>query len=228
MKKTLLLILLLLSILIIAPVEASPKAIVSNGYAIMVGISHNGDHVNGDNTARLLVSILKDSGYRMKNIKLLTNRQATWENLLKAVDWLKSVEDENSTVIIMFACHGSATGVKLWDVMLPHRYIKEYLSTLKSQKQLVIIATCQSGGAVIEGIDGISLAQEHRIVISSCAEWTVDPCTHRYTRWAEAFLLRGIKERLADNNGDGKVSIQDAFEYAGSRMSDNYGHEFFL
>ena len=204
----------------------------ANKYAVIVGISHSkgGSNykVNGDNTARLLVSILKNAGWKMKNIKLLTNRQATNQAISDAIAWLKSIENENSTIVIMFACHGNATGVKLWDLVLSHKRIKNDLLNLKSKKQLVIIATCHSGGAVYEGSDGISLAQINRIVISSCAEETVDPCTHHYTRWAEAFLLRGIKESKADANKDGKVSIQEAFEYAGSRMSDLYGQEFYF
>ena len=216
----------------IGMVKAKPVNTSENKYAIIVGISHSEGsgsyHVNGDNTARLLASILKNDGWSMKNIELLTNRQATSQAVSDAIAWLKSVEDEDSTVVIMFACHGNASAVKLWDVLLSHECIKDYLSDLKSRKQLVIIATCHSGGAVYEGMDGISLAQTNRIVISSCSEGTVDPCTHRYTRWAEAFLLEGIKEGKADTNGDGKVSIQEAFKYAGSRMSDLYGEEFYF
>ena len=209
------------------------KESANSNYGVLIGISHSQAsggkvQVNGDNTARLMASILKNAGWDRKNIKLLTNRQATHQAVLDAVDWLKTIESEGSTIVVMFACHGASTGVRLWDMMLPHRYIKDYLSALKSQKQLVIIATCQSGGAVIEGFDGITLAEENRIVITSCSEGTVDPCTARYTRWAEAFLLQGIKEGKADANGDGRVSIQEAFKYAGSRMLDNYGQEFYL
>lgn len=205
----------------------------NNRYAVVVGISHSEAtggrvQVNGDNTARLMVSILRDAGWSRKNIKLLTNRQATKQAVLDNIDWLKSVEDEDSTVVVFFACHGNATGVKVWDAMLSHRAIRDYLSSLRSQKQLVVVATCQSGGAVEPGFDGITLGEPHRIVVASCGERVVDPCTHRYTRWAERFLLNGMKRGKADVNGDGLVSIQEAHEYGGGKMSDNYGQEFFL
>lgn len=230
MIKRILLILLLVSLLIPSIVHAQPPD--DNRYAVIVGISHsphNNTHVNGDRTAGLMVSILRKHGWARKNIQVLKNRQATMQKTVGALNWLLSVENENSTVVVMFACHGTPVGVNLWDAGLFHGQIKEYLSKLKSQKQLVIITTCHSGGAIVPGFDGVTLEAPNRVVVTSCSEKGVDPCTAHYTRWAEAFLLEGIKKAKADFNNDGRVSIQEAKMYAKlGMMSDGYGEDFFL
>jgi hypothetical protein len=211
-------------------------------YAILMGISHSPSgpqgrvKVNGDNQVRLMKRILQNAGWGNKNIKMKTNRQATFQNFLNMLNWLEDEEDADSTVVIMFACHGASTGVRLWDQMMPHRYIRDYLAHLKSQKQLIIISTCQSGGALVEGFDGITLCKPNRIVVTSCDERAVDPVTAKYTRWSEAFLYHALKECEADANCDGRVSIQEAAAYThlvspyfpGTRIDDQYGQEFYL
>ena len=91
--------------------------IMDNRYALLVGISHSPEtggkvQVNGDNTARLMVSILRKAGWSKKNIKLLTNRQATKQATIDNINWLKGVENEDSTVVIYFACHGDNKAVR--------------------------------------------------------------------------------------------------------------------
>jgi hypothetical protein len=209
-----------------------------NGYAVLVGISHSegtGEKVNGDNAVRLMKSILRDNGWQSKNIKMLTNRKATEANVLEAIAWLKSVETLESTVVFMIAAHGSYMSVRLWGSSFKHSVIRDELSGLKSKRQLVIINSCQSGGALVEGKDGVTLARPDRIVLSSCGEGSVDPVTQHLTRWAEVFLRLGLKEGQA---GD-RASIQRVYdwtvhEYSGGYwpvsglMADGYGEPFYL
>jgi len=197
----------------------------SNRYALLVGISHSPEtggkvQVNGDNTVRLMASILKDDGWSRKNMMILTNRQVKKQKVLEGISWLKEMDNEDATILFMNVTHGSACSVRWWDFRPSHRMLKEYLSGFQSKRQLVIIATCQSGGAVEPGFDGITLGEPNRIVVASCGEPGVDPCTHRYTRWAERFLIEGLREW--------RMSIQQAYQEYGGRMLDNYGQPFYL
>ncbi|GAG03905.1 unnamed protein product, partial [marine sediment metagenome] len=182
----------------------------------MVGVSKGstGIDANGNNTARLMSSVLRGSGWSKKEYKVLINKQATKQKVINKIKEIESQATKDDKVVIAFFCHGNKTGMRMQDAMLAHKELRNLTADLKSEHQLFIIAHCNSGGAVDEGIDGITLAELNRLVVTSCGELSVDPCTHRYTRWAEKFLKQALKEGQAYVDGEDGISIQDAVEFA--------------
>ena len=180
-----------------------------------------------------MLSVLRDAGFASKNIKVLTNKQATKQAFIDAIDWLKSVENAGSKIVVYIVCHGLAESICLYDTAVTHRWVRDLLS-FKSHKQLVILDSCHSGGAVEPAEDGVTWAAPYRLLMSSASIELSTYTTAKYTRWSEAFILDGIKRGLADANEDGKVSMEEAFDYAkhhalsGGLISDNYGSDFFL
>jgi len=173
---------------------------------------------------RLLKTVLREYGYSNQEITLLYGKKATWSNIEEAVSKVKDVDE----FVIAFFGHGSATHFCIRLMCLPHSYINDLLSDLKSQKQLVIIDTCGSAGAILPGKDGVSLNATNRIVLTSTVfEEETSIFTWHLTDWSRAVLQYGLLEGNADFNGDGRVSIQEAGSVKGL-ISDNYGEEFFL
>lgn len=229
MKKLLLIMgILLLALLPSIPISGAPNT-SSNKYAVIVGndSKQSGYPVYGSTCARLLQSILKDNAFMQRNIKMLLNSRATKQDIIDGLNWLRSVETPSSEVIVAFFGHGGSTGILLSDSVITHKEIKG-LAPIQSLKQLIIIDTCASGGAIIEGIDGITLSAPNRIVLTSVSgEVGTSTYSGHLTDWCRGVLLKGIKEGMADWNNDGKVSIQEAARFQGG-ISDNYGQEFFL
>lgn len=200
-----------------------------NKYAVIVSYDGKGDcRIWASTCARLLRDILKENGFSHKNIKFLSGSKSTKENTIDAISWLKDIERADSEVVVAFFGHGSATFVLACNPGLMHEEIRDLLADLDSQKQLVIIDTCGSAGAIIEGRDGITLNATNRIVLTSTVtENESSIFSWHLTNWSRAVLLRGLKEGNADFNGDGLVSIEEAASRKGG-ISDEYEGEFFL
>ena len=215
MKKVILFAICLL-LLIPMPVYASP-----NKYALIVSYDgHKESRIWASTCARLLRDVLVDNGYRQKDIIFLNNNKATKENVIEEINSL------SGEVVVAFFGHGGATGIGLHKSWLSHTELRNLLSNLDSEKQLIIIDTCGSGGAIIEGYDGVVLNKTNRIVLTSTVfENESSVFTGHLTDWSRAVFEWGFEN--ADFNGDGVVSVEEAGSVKGG-MSDGYEGEFFL
>jgi hypothetical protein len=228
MKKPISIAIVLVLLFMTLPTIALGQ-VPSEKYAVIVSYDNRGDcHVWASTCARLFRSILLDNGFIQKNITFLHSNKATKANVIEAIGWLDSVEDENTEVVIGFFGHGSATHIMLKGLAISHQEIRDLLLGLESQKQLIVIDTCGSAGAILPGRDGITLNATNRIVLTST--WSENESSifsWHLTNWCKAVLVWGMQEGNADFNGDGRVSVQEAGSIKG-RMSDGYGQEFFL
>jgi hypothetical protein len=216
------LFIIVILILLFIPIPAQAQ---SDKYAVILSYDSQGStKIWASSCARLLKDVLRDNGFAQKNIFIDT--RATQDDLLEAIDWLKTVEA--SEIVVGIFGHGGGTGIVLKDSWISHYELKGLLSGLESEKQLIIIDTCGSGGAIIGGMDGISLNATNRIVLTSTSfESESSVFSGHLTDWTRAVLAWGLKEGNADFNGDGKVSIEEAGSVKGL-ISDGYEGEFFL
>jgi len=197
----------------------------NNKYAIVFGFGGgqgrqpNTYDVGGDWDAKLMNRILKDAGFRTKNIYLRTESKVTMAEWFNAFDWLLSVEDENSTVVIFYSGHGGPNVLGSSDFGMPENTLASILSGLDSKKQAVLIHQC--------GADSLidALEAPNRIIITSESTGY-----RRGSIWGHYFLDRGLKQGKSDLNGDGKVSLEEDYYHFPQEctMSDNYPGEFFL
>lgn len=210
----------------------SNNPVINGKYAVVVANDQKYCHessVPASNCAKLLVSILKDRGFSQGNVKLLTNAQATLENVTDALNWMRSVETPDSECVIAFFGHGSFNAVLIYKYYIWHEQIRDLLPVV-SQKQLVIIDTCMAEGAILPGIDGITLCGPGRIVVTpKTGENGSEVAEGKYTSLVYWFFYQGIREGRADLDGDGQISIQEAGQYASwNAMCDQYEAPFFL
>jgi len=218
MKKV---ILILLVVLFFIPLSVSAQT--SRHAIIIANNSHGSCRIFATTCGRLMKDVLREHGWSSKEITLLFNSQATKENFEEEINRIKDVDE----VVVAFFGHGSYNYVMLHKQGIWHFEIRDILETLTSEKQLVIIDTCKSYGAIVPGMDGISLNKTGRIVLTSTRSELESSIYHWHlTVWCRAVLKSGLLEGNADFNEDGRVSIQEAGSMSGG-MSDGYGEEFF-
>jgi len=235
--KTIFIIILLFTLICI-PSQVTSNRMDSNKYAVIIGNDaryYSWMVASGSGCAKLLNQILRDAGFSQKNIKMLVNHKASPGNIEDALIWLQQVAMPDSEVVFAFFGHGCPSAVQIYKAGLMHWTIGDLLAPVESEKQLIIIDSCGSAGAILEGSDGVSLCTPNRIVVTS-TKYEIESSVQsgKYTYWSRDFLLEGIKEGLADFNADGLVSVQEAYQYGwsdsfcGGLMCDNYGQDFFL
>lgn len=94
-----------------------------NGYALVVGVG--ADLPGSIDDAEGLASILTDPdrcAYPDEQVLLLTGREATRKNIERGLVWLRSITDEESTVIIYFSGHGVVSEADHSHYLLPNDY----------------------------------------------------------------------------------------------------------
>ncbi|HMU38710.1 MAG TPA: caspase family protein [Pseudomonadota bacterium] len=236
----------------LVPKENKPPTPVhvdmENAFALCVGINKY-KYVNNlskavqdaEDVYRLLID-RKSSGYRPKNIKLLTDEESDQASILAALDDLAGRANEQSTVVLFFACHGGRieTGRYKGQYILPveadfeteDRLAKtsisdvlftEKLRQIRSQKLLVILDCCHSGGigqprspssdfSRLQSIstEMLSLGQGRIIMASASVEqYAYEQAADRNGLFTK-HLLGGLQGKAGK---DGVVRVFELFDY---------------
>lgn len=182
--------------------------------------------------------------FRRVNVKLLTNEQATKaaveDNLYY---WLRK-SGKDDTVLLFFSGHGAddpyhpdkfyfvahdsdpknlqGTGVNMSGL--------EFLRPLDSKRIVLIADTCHAGGYSMQGTKRVepvfqrfvSQFQESqgRVIITSCQpnELSMEKPGLPNSVFTH-YLLEGLSGK-ADSNGDGMVTLKEAYEYVYERAKD--------
>jgi len=217
--------------LILPSVTTSASAQANNGgaawnkWAVVIGIGRVwGENLGADDDAKLMSQILKNTnGFPTQNVKLLLNTAATTANIVQAIKWLETNVKQASTVVFFFSGHGSNGAIATYDGALTGSYLQTLLGDMQPSKFALIVAACYSG-SMIPYLEGPG-----RIVVTSATATNPAADSGHYSLFGARFIRDGMKNKLADANGDGSVSIQEAHYYAEiGLMSDNYGQEMTL
>jgi len=192
----------------------------SNLWAVVVGVNGGGaTHLDDDalNFANILMSTY---GYPSSNIRLLINSEATKANVTSVLQWLRDQESTSSGVCIFFSAHGDYDKIYLYDDTLWDYEFSNILAGLESHNILVVINACHSGS-----FQDVTETIYSGIIISACAanETTYDISLFANTIFIEYFVDRGIFQGLADEDGDGVVTVEEAFRYAQYKCSNPPG-----
>ena len=219
-----------------APAPSDPAA---DHWAVIIGINkymgstRNLDGSVGD--AKVLYRMLRDHGWKKRNIKLVLNYDATASEITKSLRWLANNTTKRSTVIFHYAGHempfygdvegdGEHRDVALWAT--DNRYILDgqlgwLLGKVKAKRMWVHIAACRAGG-----FDDRGTIKKGRVVTYSSPEGQLsyeDP-SRKHSVFGLFVLRKGMKSGEADLNGNGKVSVQSAFRYSENRVRHYTSH----
>ncbi|HMP29868.1 MAG TPA: caspase family protein, partial [Saprospiraceae bacterium] len=128
---------IILTLLFSLPANVYSQPRKPKTYALVIGVSHYKDpnitslnyaHLDADAFSRFCISPL-GLNIPKSQIKLLTNEDASFVNILDELDWIKTEVKKNDIAYIYFAGHGAIESPKLGKVtLLAHdsKYVNQY------------------------------------------------------------------------------------------------------
>jgi hypothetical protein len=185
-------------------------------WAVVVGVE-GGGATHLDNDAQDFANVLINTyGYPSGNIRLLINSEATKASVIDALNWMSSQEQVPDGVSIFFSCHGSVDYLHLYDAFLSDSELASILSGFDTHNILVVINACHSGSFL-----NVADAIDSGIVLTACTadEQTYDIVFFGNTIFIEYLVDQGMSQGMADSNGDGLVSVEEAYSYAYSNCA---------
>ena len=92
------------------PAPQPPPPDAANKWAVVIGIADYSGRENDlwhpDEDANEMASYLVSRGFASERIKILLNRKATAAAIQSAIEWLKTNENSQSTVVFFYSGHG--------------------------------------------------------------------------------------------------------------------------
>jgi hypothetical protein len=191
------------------------KADTVKKWAVVVGVEGGGaTHLDDDaqDFADVLQSVY---GFPSNQTILLTNSQATKGAFTSALETVRDMEDNQTVVAIFISAHGDTDTFALYDGWMYGSELQSILAQYESPKMLVLINSCKSGSLLY-----LSNAV-HGIVVTACnaTELTYDVENFQNTVFVEYFVNEGMAQGRADSNGDGHVTVEEAFFYAEAKCN---------
>jgi hypothetical protein len=162
-----------------------------------------------------LGSVLSERfGFDSKQIRVLTEKQATAEEVKRTFASLKLQLDANNLLFVFLIGHGSFDGKESkFNLIGPDLPASEYnvlLSALPTRR-IVVFNMASASGEFIK-----SLAAKGRIVITATRNGQETNAT-RFT----GFLIAALNAADGDTDQDGHTSVLEAFVYA-TRLTDDF------
>ncbi len=207
-------------------------------WAVLVGVSDYAgktqDLKGSANDARALRDHLKSLGWRDDHIYVLTDSGATKAGILRAIRWLASKTNSRSTAIFQFSGHEQPTRTsadgdnEARDVQIrayDNRFIidgdlgKE-MGRVKAGRMWINMALCRAGGFSDRGMTGPG-----RVITYSSpeSELSYEDPNVGHSVFAYYSIVQGMRQKMADRNRDGKISVEEAFVYSRNPVIDRTG-----
>lgn len=153
-------------------------------------------------------------GFDSKNIRVLSEKAATAEEVKRTFATLKSQLDANNVLYLFLIGHGSFDGKESkFNLVGPDLSASEYNVLLSSlpTRRVVVLNMASASGEFIK-----SLAAKGRIIITA----TRNGQETNATRFA-GFFIAALNAADADTDQDGHTSVLETFVYA-SRLTDDF------
>lgn len=212
-----------------------PRDPATTRWAVLVGINdHYGrtrDNVGSRQDAEDLHGHLIDLGWRSDHIVLLTDRTATRERIEQSIAWLARKTDGDSVAVFHYSGHtkqwhgwdpdrdGEVPDEALWPADNDHmtdRELTDRLGQVRAGRLWIDIGACEAAGYADPG-----MLQDGRLLTFSSQESEKsyeDPSVSNSV-WGYYLVDRGLRQGEADADGDGDVTVQEAFDFAAPRAA---------
>lgn len=169
-----------------------------------------------DEWTKQLTDVLAERyGFDSKNVKVLSEKSATAEEVKRTFATLKSQLDANNVLFLFLIGHGSFDGKESkFNLVGPDLSASEYNVLLSSlpTRRVVVFNMASASGEFIK-----SLAAKGRIIITA----TRNGQETNATRFA-GFFISALNAADADTDQDGHTSVLEAFVYASRLTGDFY------
>lgn len=210
----------------------------SNHWALLIGINDYApptrDNIGSYQDAVALRTHLLSLGWRSDHILLVGNRDATVPRIVQGIRWLASKTDAESVAVFHYSGHekparrdvdgdGEARDVAIWAAdnrLLVDGDLGRELGRVRAARMWINLAVCRAGG-----FDDPGMAGPGRLITYSSPERELsyeDPSV-RHSVFGYYSIAEGMRQRLADSDGDGLVTVEEAFAYARPNVIDRTG-----
>lgn len=213
-----------------AAAAQDPADPASTRWAVLVGINdHQGstvDNIGSRSDAESLYAHLIDQGWSPDHVLLLTDELATREAIVEGIRWLARQTTPDSTAVFSYSGHakqwwgvdmdgdGEIPDEGLWPSDNDHIVDSEFVDLMDevdAGRLWVNLMACEAAGFLDAG-----LVRDGRVVTYSSAEVEKsyeDPSVG-HSVWGWNLTVQGLRRGLADANGDGDVTVQEAATHA--------------
>lgn len=205
----------------------------SHYWALLIGINdYSGStesNVGSRQDAESLNTYLLKLGWRSDHIFLLRDLPATAAHIVDAIRWLASKTDGSSTVVFHYAGHenwrpsssddqGREVGIWASDNrMIYSKTLGQELGRVRAGRMWLDFATCRAAG-----FDEPGMVSSGRVLTYSSmkSEYSYEDPSLRHSVFGWFVINQAMYGKKGDANRDGKVTVEEAFEYAKNRVSD--------
>jgi len=130
-----------------------------------------------------LKNLLLNGGWQEDHIRTLAGEDATYNNLLEALEWLRDNSDSNDVIFLSLNAHGNEGYMALTDNSLAYSKLAEELNTVKYGGMVIIPNACFGASSIP------FLEKENRVIM-----WSQEGMS---TLWD---ALSGFGDLRGDNN----------------------------
>lgn len=212
-----------------------PNVPASNYWALLIGINDYAgstrDNVGSYQDARDLRKYLLRLGWHPDHITLIGNRDATATRIIQGIRWLASKTNSSSVVVFHYAGHekplrtssdgdNESRDVAIWTadnkLILDGKLGKE-MNKVRAAKMWIDLAVCRAGGFSDAG-----MIKSGRLITYSSPESELsyeDPGLH-HSVFGWYLVMEGLRQGLGDLNGDGIVTVEEAYKYSRPHVID--------
>ena len=200
-----------------------PTAAPADRWALIVGVTnYRGsvhDTVGGANDARLVRDVLLRSGWRSDRIRILTDDQATGRAVADGISWLQSNSSSRTFSLFHYSGHVKQRDGHeyLWPVDNAYIADTEVSRVLRANRgtSWTSISGCEAAGFD----EGLSSSRHLFTASSKVTEKSYEDTGTGFSVWSGMLFDEGLRDKKADKDGDGGVSVQEAFQWAAPRAT---------
>ena len=204
-----------------APKPAPATAAPADRWALIVGITRYRGRVKdtraGAADARLVRDVLLRHGWRNDRIRILTDDQATGRAVADGISWLQRNSSSRTFSFFHYSGHVKQMNGREYYWPVDNAYIadNEAARVLRAVRGTAwtSISGCEAGGFD----EGLSSPRHLFTASSNVTEKSYEDPRSGFSVWSGMLFREGIRDKRADRDRDGRVSVQEALQYAAPR-----------
>lgn len=216
-------------------IEAVASATGGQIYGVFVGISDYPDDGPGDldftaQDASLLYDGMQRVGMSPENGYLLTDSDATRENVLSAIAEAGAAMNDNDLLMVFYSGHGGRIPIDdgdqsadpdgydetlaLYDQQITDDEVDAAFDDIESGRVLFVLDSCFSGGFSKDVI-----SQPGRMGLFSSQEDVTSAVARKFRAggYLSRFMVEAVGERLADDDSSGSLTALELSQYVYER-----------
>ncbi|MGH9190807.1 MAG: caspase family protein [Acidimicrobiales bacterium] len=215
---------LVMSLAAAAPIGVAQATPASERWALLIGVDRfegrTRPNYGAVNDVMLFRDALVRSGWSDDHIKVLVDGGARAADIRAGMRWLVERTNDQSLSAVHYSGHVKQVGstVSLWphdNRFIPDTEVASTLSQLRG-KSWIDISGCEAA-AFDKG-----LSAPNRLFTASSRgdEKSYEMVSARKSIFSMLLVEQGMLEGRADDNSDGRVSVQEAFRFAAERAPE--------